>query len=585
MVQLGAESTYHHRVTGSQILVVDDDPTVVDVMTKYLDREGFVVASAGDGPGAVEAARRHLPDLILLDLMLPGMEGLEVLRLIRLLGPVPVVMLTANGEEEDRVTGLELGADDYVVKPFSPREVTARVKAVLNRAGTATGPSAPGEPVLRAGELVVDVNAREVCLGEEPVSLTPRELDLLVFMMRHPHVVLRREELMEAVWGWAYGDTATRHCAYETTSSQDRDPPIPADPDTDGVGRRLPLRAMRVALAVGGIGLAVAWLLALALGDSLAAASEVVALAAGASLVLSLTGAGLMVRLRNRPLAVQIWVEVMTMMLGLAAGVVIASWRMFLSPADTKAVLVILVAAGTVGSITALAMATTLNRAVGVVAGLAASLDQSGQRPSQAGPPQPIPTRELSMLASQLSDLGEQLHASARRERSLDASRRELVAWVSHDLRTPLAGIRAMSEALEDGVVSDPDTVGRYHRTIRAEVERLTGMVDDLFRLSRIHAGLINLQVEPASLSDLVSDAVSLATPVAQAKGVRHRSGPRRRRVGDSRHPRVPPGTAQPLGQRPTAHPRGRGGVRANGSQPHRGGRRRTRRLRWHPRA
>ncbi|PZS16042.1 MAG: DNA-binding response regulator [Acidimicrobiales bacterium] len=196
-------------MTGSQILVVDDDPTVVDVMTKYLDREGFVVASAGDGPGAVEAARRHLPDLILLDLMLPGMEGLEVLRLIRLLGPVPVVMLTANGEEEDRVTGLELGADDYVVKPFSPREVTARVKAVLNRAGTATGPSAPGEPVLRAGELVVDVNAREVCLGEEPVSLTPRELDLLVFMMRHPHVVLRREELMEAVWGWAYGDTAT----------------------------------------------------------------------------------------------------------------------------------------------------------------------------------------------------------------------------------------------------------------------------------------------------------------------------------------------------------------------------------------
>lgn len=278
---------------------------------------------------------------------------------------------------------------------------------------------------------------------------------------------------------------------------------------------------MRVALAVGGIGLAVAWLLALALGDSLAAASEVVALAAGASLVLSLTGAGLMVRLRNRPLAVQIWVEVMTMMLGLAAGVVIASWRMFLSPADTKAVLVILVAAGTVGSITALAMATTLNRAVGVVAGLAASLDQSGQRPCQAGPPQPIPTRELSMLAAQLSDLGDQLHASARRERSLDASRRELVAWVSHDLRTPLASIRAMSEALEDGVVSDPDTVGRYHRTIRAEVERLTGMVDDLFRLSRIHAGLINLQVEPASLSDLVSDAVSLATPVAQAKGVR----------------------------------------------------------------
>lgn len=189
--------------------MVDDDPTVVDVMTKYLDREGLVVLSVGDGPGAVEAARRRLPDLVLLDLMLPGMEGLEVFRLIRLIGPVPVVMLTAIGEEEDRVAGLELGADDYVAKPFSPREVTARVKAVLNRAGTAANTSIGVGPVLQAGELIVDVGARDVRLGGKPVTLTSRELDLLVFMMRHPRVVFRREELMEAVWGWAYGDTAT----------------------------------------------------------------------------------------------------------------------------------------------------------------------------------------------------------------------------------------------------------------------------------------------------------------------------------------------------------------------------------------
>ncbi len=196
-------------MSGSHILVVDDDPTVVDVMTKYLDREGFEVSGVGDGPDAVEAARRRLPDLVLLDIMLPGMDGLEVLRLIRLLGPVPVVMLTANGEEEDRVTGLELGADDYVVKPFSPREVTARVKAVLNRASPAAGPPMAGEPVLQASGLLVDVGAREVRLNGEPVTLPPRELDLLVFMMRHPRVVFRREDLMEAVWGWAYGDTAT----------------------------------------------------------------------------------------------------------------------------------------------------------------------------------------------------------------------------------------------------------------------------------------------------------------------------------------------------------------------------------------
>lgn len=269
---------------------------------------------------------------------------------------------------------------------------------------------------------------------------------------------------------------------------------------------------------MGAAGLATAWLLALVLGDTPAAASEVVALAAGASLALSLIGAALMVRLGNRPLAIHIWVAVTTTMLGLAAGVLIASWRMFLSSADTKAVLVILVVAGTVGALTALAMATKLNRAAVAVAGLAASL---GQQPRRAAPVQPIPTRELSTLATQLAEVGDQLHASMLREQSLDSSRRELVAWISHDLRTPLAGIRAMSEALEDEVVSDAETVRRYHRTIRAEVERLTGMVDDLFRLSRIHAGLMDLRVEAASLGDLVSDALSLATPMAEAKGVR----------------------------------------------------------------
>jgi two-component system, OmpR family, response regulator ResD len=196
-------------VSGSHVLVVDDDPTVVDVMARYLDREGFEVTTLGDGPAAVDAARRRLPDLVVLDLMLPGMEGLEVFRRLRLLGPVPVIMLTALGEEEDRLVGLDLGADDYVTKPFSPREVTARVKAVLNRARTPSHPVLGRGPVVEAGDLAVDIGAREVRLAGAPVVLTPRELDLLVFLMRHPRVVFRREELMEAVWGWACGDTAT----------------------------------------------------------------------------------------------------------------------------------------------------------------------------------------------------------------------------------------------------------------------------------------------------------------------------------------------------------------------------------------
>jgi len=270
-------------------------------------------------------------------------------------------------------------------------------------------------------------------------------------------------------------------------------------------------------LVVGAIGLAAAWGLALAIGDSPKSATEIVALAAGASLALSLVGALLMAKLRRRSLAVHLWVAVITIVLGVAAGVVIASWRMFLSSADAKAMLVILIAVGTVGALTAIAMASSFHRAVTAVTGLAASI---GQRPSRAVVAETMPTRELSGLAAQLQDVAEQLHESILRERSLESSRRELVAWISHDLRTPLAGIRAVSEALEDGVASDPVTVRKYLRTIHSEVERLSGMVDDLFRLSRIHAGLMNLRVEAVSLSDLVSDALSLATPVAEAKGV-----------------------------------------------------------------
>jgi len=196
-------------VAKARILVVDDDPTVVEVLTRYLDREGFEVRSAADGNAALEAATQDPPDLIVLDLMLPGMHGLDVFRRIRLMGRVPVIMLTALGEEEDRVGGLEVGADDYVTKPFSPREVTARIKSVLNRSAADGAPCLTTGPTLRAGELAVDVGARRVTLAGRQIVLTPREQDLLVLLMRNPGVVFRRQELFEAVWGWTYGDSAT----------------------------------------------------------------------------------------------------------------------------------------------------------------------------------------------------------------------------------------------------------------------------------------------------------------------------------------------------------------------------------------
>jgi DNA-binding response OmpR family regulator len=192
----------------ARVLVVEDDLTVSEVVTRYLEREGFVVEAAYDGEVALERALADPPELVVLDLMIPSLDGFEVCRRLRASAPVPVIMLTARGEEADRIAGLELGADDYVSKPFSPRELTARVKAVLRRA---TAPlAALEEPaVLRAGALVVDTVAREVHVAGRTAALTVREFDLLVYFMRHPRRAFRREELLERVWGFSYGDTST----------------------------------------------------------------------------------------------------------------------------------------------------------------------------------------------------------------------------------------------------------------------------------------------------------------------------------------------------------------------------------------
>ncbi len=189
------------------MLVIDDDPTLAEVVERYLEREGFTVEVRADGEQGLDRALSWLPDLVVLDLMLPGLDGLEVCRRLRDVAPIPVVMLTARASEDDRVAGLELGADDYLPKPFSPRELTARVKAVLRRANgsVATATSA----VLRAGDLELDPVAHEVRRDGEPLALTTKEFDLLAHFLRHPNRAFRREELLEAVWGWTYGDTAT----------------------------------------------------------------------------------------------------------------------------------------------------------------------------------------------------------------------------------------------------------------------------------------------------------------------------------------------------------------------------------------
>ncbi len=183
----------------SLILVVDDEPKIVRLARDYLEKNGFRVVIAGDGPSALAMARRVHPDLIVLDLLLPGMDGREVCRILRAESDVPIIMLTALSEESDQIVGLEIGADDYIVKPFSPRALVARVRALLRRAqGEVRAPA-----VIRVGGLDVDTVRHTATLDGKSLHLTPSEFGLLVLLARHPGQTLTRQQLMDDLYGGA----------------------------------------------------------------------------------------------------------------------------------------------------------------------------------------------------------------------------------------------------------------------------------------------------------------------------------------------------------------------------------------------
>ena len=188
------------------MLVVDDEPIVRDVVVRYLEHEGFETLVAGDGDSARALIEECEPALVVLDVMLPGTDGLSLCRWIRERSSLPVILLTARGEEADRIVGLELGADDYVTKPFSPRELSARVRAVLRR----SDPTPPTRETVSFGDVEIDVSARQVRRAGAAVELTMREFDLLVFLASHPRQVFSRDQLMDRVWGYATAvDTGT----------------------------------------------------------------------------------------------------------------------------------------------------------------------------------------------------------------------------------------------------------------------------------------------------------------------------------------------------------------------------------------
>jgi DNA-binding response OmpR family regulator len=188
------------------VLVVDDERNIVQLARLYLNNEGFQVEEANDGKQALEKVRALKPDLVVLDLMMPELDGLSVCREIRKTSNVPVIILTARNDDVDKIVGLEIGADDYVTKPFNPRELVARVKAVLRRSSD----SVPTDAPLVVGDLKLDLARREVTVAGKPLVLRAKEFDLLTAFMRHPEVVLDRERLLSMVWGHDfYGDTRT----------------------------------------------------------------------------------------------------------------------------------------------------------------------------------------------------------------------------------------------------------------------------------------------------------------------------------------------------------------------------------------
>ena len=190
------------------VLVVDDEAHIRELVRLYLEKEGFKIAAAADGEEGLRKARTLSPQLIILDIMLPKLDGWDVCREVRKTARTPIIMLTAKGEEFDRILGLELGADDYLTKPFSPRELVARVKAVLRRAAP-DKPATDGGKIMLPG-LLIDLPAREVRVAGQLVSLTPKEFDLILFLARHPGKVFTREQLFAAVWGYDYyGDLRT----------------------------------------------------------------------------------------------------------------------------------------------------------------------------------------------------------------------------------------------------------------------------------------------------------------------------------------------------------------------------------------
>ena len=454
----------------TNVLVVDDEPIVREVVVRYLEREGYRTLEAGDGETARRLLEKEPPSLVVLDVMLPGIDGLELCRWIRARHDLPVILLTARGEEADRIVGLELGADDYVTKPFSPRELAARVRTVLRR----TAPQASKAERLVFEELEVDTRTREVTRTGELLRLTAKEFDLLWFMANHPRQVFSRDQLMDRVWGYdAAVDTGTVTVTCAGCARRSRTTPrIHTGSRPFGVwgtgSWRDPIRARRCDRNAG--------------NRSERGAPRAPAPQRAASACRTRAPVGDPPPRRR---------------LALGGGHVRLGPRSHHPPRRWR-----LLDGGPRRRIPPRRLDHERSR---TGAGRVRGTERGGL---SARAPEHGPT--------ELAELGTSFNEMAAHIEELFDARRQLVAWASHDLRTPLASMQAMIEALEDGL-AEPS---HYLPAMREQVRILSLLVDDLFELARIDAGALTLELREAQLAGLVRSCLRGLEAAAQARRV-----------------------------------------------------------------
>jgi signal transduction histidine kinase len=497
-----------------RVLVVDDEPIVRDVLTRYLSRGGFEVDSAEDGEAALERFTATAPDLVVLDLMLPGVDGVEVFTRIRADHDTPVIMLTARGEETDRVVGLEIGADDYIAKPFSPREVVARVRAVLRRSPVGSGEGRHEGPILFE-DGAIDPAARKLTVGGRAVALTVPGPE--------PRTGVRPAPAPRGALGLRVRRRSRyRHRPHPAAPREDRARPVSPEARGHGVGRRLPVRPVTwrpVALAaavaaVGAAGTIAVGALAGMEGSELTDLALLLLPAAAVTVVASVLAGPLLRRasFRGRLVAVALVAAVASLAnLGALAAL------MFVDAHDAALMGSLLAYSLGAGVAAGLVASRSQARAVDRLTRTAARLAE-GDLDSRIGSLGAGP--ELDALARTLDEMAERVQRSIAAERTADRVRRDLITAVSHDLRTPLAGLRAVAEAIEDGVVDDPPTLRRYIADLRVQVATLSNLVDDLFELVQLEEEAVLHEPPRARLEDVVGSVVDACRSQAEAKGL-----------------------------------------------------------------